>query len=501
MAKPSVDLPFQTALPPLRLPESKPFSGFSQSSLWAAVFFPHLPLEVLRTDVEASPWAVVDKLRGQPQVYAASALARRAGVESGMALTAAHALCPELETEMRDEAAEQACMGSLAEWAAQYSSLVSLESHALLLEVAASLRLFGGVDGLCRQLGTGLARLPHEVVMAMAPTPQAALLLARYGQTDVVTDCAALRAVLGKLPVSVLPVTAKQAALLNRLGLRRLHDLWRLPREGLGKRFGLDLLDYLARLLGHEPEPRLLYHRAPTFVARWPFSQETANLNFILHGLEQLLEQLIHFMRLRELALNRLQIVFYHNRRPPSRRTLNLRQSCRDMDPILSLLRESLCRQQLPASVVELELRVTEFHPFVAVSRSLLTESSVVDERDIAWQQLLDRLQARLGARSISGLQCLADHRPEWAWDYGSPMTSIAAVNDRPLWMLSQPRLLRNSLAGITLRSEAERIEGGWWDGADVRRDYYQAADGKGRRLWLFRDLSSGAWYLHGLFA
>ncbi len=496
-----MDLSLQTALPPSRLPESKSCSGSPKSSLWAAVFFPRLPLEALRTDVEGSPWAVVDKLRGQPRVYAASALAKRAGVESGMALTAAHALCPELETEMRDETAEQACMASLAEWAGQYSSLVSLESHALLLEVAASLRLFGSVDGLCGQLAEGLARLPHEAVMAMAPTPQAAMLLARCGPTKVVTDCAALRAVLGKLPVSVLPVTAKQAALLNRLGLRRLHDLWRLPREGLGKRFGLDLVDYLARLLGHEPELRLPYHRAPTFAARWLFPQETANLSFILHGLEQLLAQLIRFMRLRELALNRLQIAFYHNRRPSSRRTLNLRQSCRDTEPILSLLRESLCRQQLPAPVLELELRVTEFHPFVAVSQSLLTESTVADERDIAWQQLLDRLQARLGTRSISGLQCLADHRPEWAWDYGSPMSGIVAVGDRPLWMLSQPRLLRNSLAGITLCSEAERIEGGWWDGADVRRDYYHAADGKGRRLWVFRDLTSGAWYLHGLFA
>ncbi|MCG7874113.1 MAG: hypothetical protein JAZ11_18705 [Candidatus Thiodiazotropha lotti] len=50
------------------------------------------------------------------------------------------------------------------------------------------------------------------------------------------------------------------------------------------------------------------------------------------------------------------------------------------------------------------------------------------------------------------------------------------------------------------MTSESERIEGGWWDGFDIRRDYYQARDRHGRRLWLFRNLQDGAWYLQGLF-
>ena len=45
-----------------------------------------------------------------------------------------------------------------------------------------------------------------------------------------------------------------------------------------------------------------------------------------------------------------------------------------------------------------------------------------------------------------------------------------------------------------------ERIESGWWDRTDVARDYYVARAEDGARLWVFRDLANGAWYLQGLW-
>ncbi len=38
----------------------------------------------------------------------------------------------------------------------------------------------------------------------------------------------------------------------------------------------------------------------------------------------------------------------------------------------------------------------------------------------------------------------------------------------------------------LRLLGEAERIETGWWDGGDIARDYYTAADLHGVRLWIF---------------
>jgi protein ImuB len=69
----------------------------------------------------------------------------------------------------------------------------------------------------------------------------------------------------------------------------------------------------------------------------------------------------------------------------------------------------------------------------------------------------------------------------------------------RPLWLLPQPRPLRERLRVI---AGPERLESGWWDGDDVRRDYYVVETGRGQRAWAY--LPAGAregWLMHGWFA
>ena len=72
----------------------------------------------------------------------------------------------------------------------------------------------------------------------------------------------------------------------------------------------------------------------------------------------------------------------------------------------------------------------------------------------------------------------------------GNLVHAIAALLDAQPWVL---------------REGPERIESGWWDGADVRRDYYVAESPAGELAWIFRDhcrgTDDGEWFLHGLFA
>jgi len=46
-------------------------------------------------------------------------------------------------------------------------------------------------------------------------------------------------------------------------------------------------------------------------------------------------------------------------------------------------------------------------------------------------------------------------------------------------------------------RSALERIESGWWDGGDIRRDYYRATLAQAE-AWVFQSRDDGRWYLHG---
>jgi len=59
------------------------------------------------------------------------------------------------------------------------------------------------------------------------------------------------------------------------------------------------------------------------------------------------------------------------------------------------------------------------------------------------------------------------------------------------------------SLAGVStmdamaLLAGPERIESGWWDGADMARDYFVARAANEALLWIYRERSpAGAWYL-----
>jgi protein ImuB len=122
-------------------------------------------------------------------------------------------------------------------------------------------------------------------------------------------------------------------------------------------------------------------------------------------------------------------------------------------------------------------------------------------EQAAQFHGVLDRLAARLGETAVQSVQLHADHRPERAWQSlpgASGSTSSPNLALRPCWLLPNPR----SIAAPTeLLAGPERIESGWWDGADVARDYYLASDASGARLWVFRDLRSGAWFMQGLWA
>jgi protein ImuB len=78
--------------------------------------------------------------------------------------------------------------------------------------------------------------------------------------------------------------------------------------------------------------------------------------------------------------------------------------------------------------------------------------------------------------------------RPFWLLPTPQPLDEIDAVPQRggPLRLLAGP----------------ERIESGWWDGADVARDYFVALAPDRSLLWVYRSRRvPGGWFLHGLFA
>ena len=480
--------------------------------LWLALQLSMLPLEVFhRGGAPVGPSAIVDGT--PPRILLPDAGATAAGVRPGMTLTAAHALVPALDTRARDCALEQCTLESLALWAEQFTPTISLDpSNALLLEIDGCLQLFHGLDAMTALVRTSVAELGFDVQLACAPTPAGALLLARNGLGTLVTDQTALRQQLVRLPVDGLDAPPRTLAALAGLGLRTVGDVLRLPRDGLARRFGRELVDHLDRAFGDCPDPRAPFVPPPRFASRLVLPVPVPEIEQLLFGFKRLLLELAGFLAGRQAGVTRFAITLEHEDHPATRLRIELSMPSRDPAHLTLLLRERLSRVTLPQAVDAIGIDAGETMQLAPASFSFFAErGDSVEDRTA----LVERLRARLGREAVHGLALVPEHRPELAFREAEPGTTGAAATNppRPLWLLAAPRPLARDAHGpyldgpLHLLHGPERIETGWWDDHDIRRDYFIAADPKGARLWVYREhgpvgeSDPERWFLHGLFS
>ncbi|MCQ8117408.1 Y-family DNA polymerase [Methylomonas rosea] len=469
------------------------------SPLWLCAYFPDLALAALHLDLDQAV-ACSAHSKGQTRLYAVSEPARQAGVEPGMAPAAALALCPGLSIRNRDPLAERQALQQLAEIALDFSPWVSLDQpDCLLLEIRSCLTLFGGIERLQDKLRTALQTARHHPLIAISPSPTASVLLARLSLETIVTDRQALRSALGPLPVAALELDDKILHRLFRTGIRQLTDLWRLPRDGLAKRYGAVLLQQLDRLAGQQTQILQAFHRPPSFQASREMPIELERIEHFFPAVEQLAGEFAAFLKSRDATTLGISLQLHHYDLPATRLTLDFRAGSRDPKHWCGLLYEKLERSPLPAPVLALTLLSAAIIPFQPERFSLFDDSEQPNS-ETEWQAVLDQLQARLGHHALKFPGTQADHRPERAMtNTPSLLNANPGLPLRPLWLLPNPAPLR--LGDICLLSAAERIESGWWDDQSMRRDYYIGKDAHGRKLWVYRDLNAKQqWFLHGLF-
>ncbi len=422
-----------------------------------------------------------------------------------MPVAAARALAHNLIVRRRDHSAEQDSLNSLAVWAYQFSSQVSLYPPcALVLEIGNSLTLFGGYTALLERVRTGLRQLGYKTRLAAAPTPLAALSLARCEREQHIAARSALAAALAPLPLSVLDWEQLLLDRLHGMGVRRLGDLLRLPRDGLARRLGPDSVRYLDRMLGRQPDPQTLYQPPPRFERRLQLPAEVERTGGLLFALQRLVLELCGWLQGQGAAVQQLDVSLWHREQAITRFDIGLQEKSREAEQFVILLRERLERLELAQPVIEVGLCVEQLLALDARSLELFGNSGEARQVD-----LLDRLRARLGEEAVRGLSAVAEHRPEYAWSYSEPGRAEQAVTGqpRPLWLLPVPRELKTEngwpcLQGrLHLQHSRERIESGWWDGRDVTRDYFIAESPSGSRYWIYRELGAeGRWFLQGVF-
>lgn len=426
---------------------------------------------------------------------------------------------PQLEslTEKRRQQALQRLAGQ----AHAISATVSYHDCALVAEVRSSLKYFGGLPAIHQALHEPLLACLNELTLdqhttygyAAATTVTGSLLLARAGHNRAVYRQDNLRSALGQLPYEVLHLGKEQNRRLYNMGVRQLRDLWRLPMDGLRKRFGSELPDLLNKALGKAPEPTRNYLPAPAFNSHYDLPYGVENLERLLPVADEMLAQLNDFLRRRDLVTDLLQFKLQHENRQATTVRLGLRQASRSREHLLLLLQTHFASLSIPAPVSGIRLEVIQFDAHAPESECLPGQQATHSNSNL--DLFMEQLHARLGVQPVRTLNAIAEHCPEYAcrldeYDAHSRPNSHQAVTDqpRPMWLLAEPlplTLRQNRLyyrKPISLISGPERIETRWWSGQDVRRDYYVARETGGSRLWVFRERSGErGWYLHGLFA
>lgn len=500
-------------------PRSLPHSQVADK-LWFCVWLPNLPLESAGGDSTGIPTAIVEEQHGIHRILLADAEARAAGVMPGQAANAALALLPALQLEERSLPREQQVLEGLAGWLERFSSFVSIAGQdVLLLEIAGSLRLFGGLQELRKNISKGLRGLGFTGSLAIAPTPLAATWMAYAGRRACIRDERNLTAALRKLPLACTGWPAGLCEALTSMGVTTVGACLRLPREGFTRRFGAEYLLQLDRALGHLPDPRNSWRAPERFCADYEMTEEQTDRELLLNICEELLLSHEQFLLARQLGTQRVCFSFFHLKGAATELRLGCARAERSASRWCELLGIRFEQLTLPEPVIAVRLRS-------GMAQPLQAESAVFEfhgkpgakERRFSITQLAERLIARIGDQSVLATSMVAEHRPDYAWRAQSLLADWSGTTldkppnyvQRPLWMLPEPALLPADSGypvyqGCRLRliNGPERLETGWWDEDGISRDYYTAAGADGRRLWVFRNRNrnhASSWYLQGYF-
>ncbi len=469
--------------------------------LWACIRFPQLALDaVLRQRASPdAPLVLVDGPAQAPVLLAVNAPARAAGLAPGMPLAVAEALLGRFEIVRHEPTTGARWQRFLAAWAWRYSSEVALLPQAVAFEASRSLALFGPWPRFEARLREDLRALGFHHRIALAPGALAAHALAGVHDGLALTAPDAQRRALASLKLADAGLPEAAAEGLAAVGVRSLGALLRLPRDGLRRRFGGALLQHLDRLTGAAPDALLRYRPPERCDLRlaWDFDLERSEA--LTFPLRRLTADLAVFLIARDGGVEHFSLLLEHAGREPTRIEVKLLTPGRDAGLLFDCARGRLERLALPAPVRALRLLARDLPSFTPLARDLFDARPA---QAVPLDELRERLRARLGEGAIDRLSCTVDPRPERAQASitESGRAAPAARLPRPTWLLPAPIPLRGPAP--ELLAGPERIETGWWDGGDLRRDYYLARTAQGQRAWVFcAPGERGPFMLHGWFA
>jgi protein ImuB len=512
---------------------------------------------------------------GCPRLAAVNPHARAAGLRPRMRLADARALLPDLVTVAGEPQADRRLIETIAGWCDRYTPWVAIDPMSgaladdiertcsaggfggdagLLLDVTGCTHLFGdgeaGERALLADLVSRLARRDLSCRAAMADTAGAAWALARFAerQADLFCPSRGQRDALGSLPVEGLRLDPPILETFLKLGLRRIGDLYSMPRAPLARRFGDQPLSRLDQALGTLAEPIEPRRIPPAFRTRLAFAEPIGRAEDIAAATSRLLAALCRQFEQAGIGARQLEIALYRVDGSVDRTSIGTSRPNRDNPKLMKLFEERLGELDPGFGVELMILAAPEVEAWSGTQDALPDQNAPGIASGVDGTiDLADRLALRLGAENVVRLLSRDSHLPERV-QVAAPVSSKPAApgawrrvaslkGARPTRLLQRPEPVevtafvpddppsvfhwRRHAHRIVRADGPERIANEWWrprsDGTHPPagtlppvRDYYRVEDDDGGRFWLFRDgpyqlaangRPTARWFLHGFCA
>ncbi len=497
---------------------------------YCSLYFPRLAVDRLEREVparRARALAVVHEERGHPYVASVNVVARQAGLRAGMRVADARALAPQVELLPADPAADAAWLQRLLEWSNQYSPLVAADApDGILLDTTGVAQLFGGEAAMRQQILARIARWEIHARAALAAAGAAAWALAHYSAGAVV-DRAGLEAALDALPVMALRIPWAIAHEMEKVGLRTIGFVRRVPRQSVGARYGPQVLLRLDQAFGLAEEPLAPYRPPAEYRALRNLAEPIGSTLAVEHVVGEMARELARRLEKDHRGARRLELQGYRVDGSVARLSIRTSRPGRSVTHWMRLLGEKLNGLDAGFGIETMTLEAPEAEELELAQMALpYSEAGPPDEG--LFEEMLDRLGLRLGFPQVCRFRLqeslLAEEAVEMvpAIQEGAASAEWPELRVRPLRLVEPPMPIEVGerlpeqwpilvrIGGEThrvVRMEGpERLTAEWWRERPApwdRRDYYRIENDQGHRWWIFRETRAETerWFLHGHFA
>lgn len=447
------------------------------------------------------------------------------GITPGMTLAAARGACPDLHVFHASPQRDFEALSALADAYARFGPTVSLSlpHDSLFVDVTG----VTGVPNAPHVLEGVAVEMGYMASGAVASTPFAARALASDGPDGSrAPPCGDERRAIERLPLRAIWLPAEAEESLDIVGIRTVGAFMALPASQLARRFGEETYNLwqqahgsvVAQLAPHCPE-------RPVVERIWiaATNDETAvqALEPLCFRLKTLVDRATKRLKGRGRGAEELMVRFELDTfgdAITSKKgcwTLSLDLGHPNDDPalLLQLLRERISARPPPGPVTDIELRIQRSGTIEPVQLDLFGDPTPLETIETTVARLAAILGTGQGRRFTATLR--EDYRPEQAYELSS-FRSVGARDDggrpqvppgsRPTRVLHKPTAVTVLNSHPIDRAPPRALEGperlvtGWWDGNPIARDYWVVEDRWGRRSWIFRELLTNRWFLHGHF-